>query len=161
MKKISVVILGHGSLCIWLSEHILRSNRYELKYIITSKDESIFDLSLKNWCKYNKIKSSDNINILKGEEFDLGISIYYNNLLKINLIKKFDLMINLHNSLLPEFRGVNPVNWAIKLKKPLGISLHKIEKKIDSGDIIFQKKIKKKIIFFWILFSVKKKVSYY
>ena len=144
MKKISVVIFGHGSLCIWLSKYILKSNKYELKYVITSKDESIFDLSLKRWCKYNKIKSSENINILKRKKFNLGISIYYNDLLKKNLIKKFDIMINLHNSLLPEFRGVNPVNWAIKLRKPLGISLHKIEKKIDSGDIIFQKKIRKK-----------------
>lgn len=144
MKKISVVIFGHGSLCIWLSKYILKSNKYELKYVITSKDESIFDLSLKSWCKYNKIKSSENINILKRKKFNLGISIYYNDLLKKNLIKKFDTMINLHNSLLPEFRGVNPVNWAIKLRKPLGISLHKIEKKIDSGDIIFQRKIRKK-----------------
>ena len=76
MKKISVVIFGHGSLCIWLSKYILKSNKYELKYVITSKDESIFDLSLKRWCKYNKIKSSENINILKRKKFNLGISIY-------------------------------------------------------------------------------------
>lgn len=142
MKKINVVIFGHGSLCIWLAKYIKSSNKYKLHSVIVPKMESIFDLSIKNWCLHNKINTSENIKTLKNKNFDLGISIYYNNLIENSVIKKFNNIVNLHNSLLPQFRGVNPINWAIKLKKPVGITLHKIEKKIDNGQIIYSKKIK-------------------
>ncbi len=144
MKKINVVIFGHGSLCIWLSKYIKSSKKYKLHSVIVPKIESIFDLSIKNWCLHNKINTSVSIKALKNTNFDLGISIHYGDIIKNIIIKKFDNIVNLHNSLLPQFRGVNPVNWAIKLRKSIGITLHKVEKRIDSGSVIYSKKIKQK-----------------
>lgn len=47
--------------------------------------------------------------------------------------------INLHYSLLPEYRGVYPVNWAIiEGKKSTGVTYHLVNNKIDGGRIIFQ-----------------------
>jgi methionyl-tRNA formyltransferase len=49
---------------------------------------------------------------------------------------------NLHASLLPNYRGAAPINWAvINGEKETGITTFFIEKEIDTGNIIFQKKI--------------------
>lgn len=48
--------------------------------------------------------------------------------------------INLHYSLLPEYRGVYPVNWAIiEGKKKTGVTYHLVNEKIDDGQIVCQK----------------------
>ena len=41
--------------------------------------------------------------------------------------------INCHPGLIPSVRGLDAFKWAILDKKPLGITLHIIDKKIDSG----------------------------
>ncbi len=51
--------------------------------------------------------------------------------------------INLHASLLPDYRGAAPINWAlINGEKYTGVTTFFIDDKIDTGDILLQKKIK-------------------
>lgn len=60
---------------------------------------------------------------------------------KIISIPKFG-SINLHSSLLPKYRGAAPINWAIlNGDKETGITIFQIEPKVDTGDILAQKKI--------------------
>jgi methionyl-tRNA formyltransferase len=50
--------------------------------------------------------------------------------------------INLHGSLLPEYRGAAPINWAIiNGENKTGVTTFFIDKKIDTGDIIEQRTI--------------------
>lgn len=49
---------------------------------------------------------------------------------------------NLHASLLPQYRGAAPINWAvINGEKETGVTTFFIEKKIDTGAIILQRKM--------------------
>ena len=49
---------------------------------------------------------------------------------------------NLHGSLLPQYRGAAPINWAIiNGEKETGITTFFLEKDIDTGEIIYQTKI--------------------
>lgn len=49
---------------------------------------------------------------------------------------------NLHASLLPQYRGAAPINWAvINGEKESGVSTFFLQHKIDTGDIIFQEKV--------------------
>lgn len=51
--------------------------------------------------------------------------------------------INLHPSLLPKYRGAAPIQWAlINGEEETGISTFLIEKKVDAGKIILQRKVK-------------------
>ena len=51
--------------------------------------------------------------------------------------------INLHASLLPNYRGAAPINWVIiNGERETGVTIFFINKKIDEGDIISKKKIK-------------------
>lgn len=50
--------------------------------------------------------------------------------------------INLHASLLPQYRGAAPINWAIMNgEKETGVSTFFLQHEIDTGKIIFQEKI--------------------
>jgi methionyl-tRNA formyltransferase len=49
---------------------------------------------------------------------------------------------NLHGSLLPDYRGAAPINWAvINGEKETGVTTFFLKHEIDTGDIIFQEKI--------------------
>jgi len=49
---------------------------------------------------------------------------------------------NLHASLLPQYRGAAPINWAIiNGEKETGVSTFFLQHEIDTGNIIFQEKI--------------------
>jgi len=51
--------------------------------------------------------------------------------------------INIHASLLPKYRGAAPIQWALMNgDKFTGVSIFQIEKKVDTGKIIFQENIK-------------------
>lgn len=48
-------------------------------------------------------------------------------------------IFNIHTSLLPKYRGVLPVFWALlNGEEKIGSTVHKVDKKIDAGDIIIQ-----------------------
>jgi methionyl-tRNA formyltransferase len=50
---------------------------------------------------------------------------------------------NLHTSLLPQYKGAAPINWAIiNGENKTGLTTFFIEEKIDSGKILLQKEIK-------------------
>ncbi len=52
------------------------------------------------------------------------------------------LAINLHPSLLPAYRGPDPVFWQLQRdEKQTGISLHVVSEALDSGPILLQKSI--------------------
>lgn len=50
--------------------------------------------------------------------------------------------INVHGSLLPQYRGAAPINWAIiNGEKETGVTTFKLKHEIDTGDILLQAKI--------------------
>ena len=50
-------------------------------------------------------------------------------------------IVNLHHSFLPFNRGAHPNFWSFYEDTPKGISIHLIDKGIDTGDIIYQEEI--------------------
>jgi methionyl-tRNA formyltransferase len=50
--------------------------------------------------------------------------------------------INVHGSLLPQYRGAAPINWAIiNGEKETGVTTFKLKHEIDTGDILLQETI--------------------
>ena len=50
--------------------------------------------------------------------------------------------INLHGSLLPQYRGAAPINWAIiNGEKETGVTTFKLQQEIDTGNILLSEKI--------------------
>jgi methionyl-tRNA formyltransferase len=89
------------------------------------------------------INSQKSLAIIKGYNPDLLISIAGNQIFKQPLI---DLApkgcLNLHTALLPKYRGLMPSFWVLKNnEKETGVSVFFVDKGIDSGPILVQKRI--------------------
>ena len=88
---------------------------------------------------------------LKGEEFiaklhsidaDLFVVVAFRMLPEVIWAMPPKGTINLHGSLLPNYRGAAPINWAIiNGEKETGVTSFFIEKEIDTGMIIEQERI--------------------
>jgi len=76
------------------------------------------------------------------QKYDTIISFGYRHLIDSKTIDKYNKpIINLHISYLPYNKGSHPNYWSFVENTPTGISIHKINSGIDTGDLIFQKLI--------------------
>jgi methionyl-tRNA formyltransferase len=130
-----IIVFGKGQLAINICDY-LKSAGYEI-LVIPVTPEPGWSPSLISYCDQMELTTCSFDDFEKSyTRFSLGISIYFDKVFKPNHIDRFDLLLNIHNSILPKYRGVNPINWALKnLEKEHGISLHKIETGIDTGPI--------------------------
>ena len=143
----NIIIAGHGRWCSNTIKYLLKK-KYSIKLVIgryTDEDDEI-----KNFCNTNKInykifKNINNPGALKellSFKSNLFISISYDRILGLKVINSFKNIINFHAGDLPNYRGRSVVNWAlINGEKRIGLTIHKIDKNIDTGDIILKKYI--------------------
>jgi len=77
---------------------------------------------------------------IRALEPDVIFSFYYRNMLSDDVLSLAPQGgFNLHGSLLPRYRGRAPVNWALlKGESETGVTLHKMVKRPDAGDIVGQ-----------------------
>lgn len=80
---------------------------------------------------------------IKASEPEVIFSFYYRNLLSEEILNTAKVgAFNLHGSLLPKFRGRAPLNWAlVKGETETGVTLHRMVKRADAGDIVAQERI--------------------
>jgi len=91
----------------------------------------------------DNINSSQSLDIIKSCDPDLLITAAYGQILKQELlnIPKYGC-VNIHASILPKYRGAAPINRAIiNGEKISGITIMKMDRGMDTGDIIMQKEI--------------------
>ena len=127
--------------CRYVVEHYPQANIYAL----TNRNETGKDGWQMSYLKY--IQSEPRVTLSTLEEMyaveDLVfISAEYDRIVKPHLFKTKQLF-NIHFSLLPAYKGVYVSAWPIlNGEEYVGVTLHKIEAGIDTGDIIAQKKFK-------------------
>lgn len=87
------------------------------------------------------LKDGDFLDRLKGLEPDLQIVVAFRMLPKVVWELPNMGTFNLHASLLPDYRGAAPINWAIMNgEKETGATTFFIDDKIDTGEILLQAK---------------------
>ena len=87
-----------------------------------------------------KLKSPDFIETLQTLKADLQIVVAFRMLPEIVWNMPPLGTINLHGSLLPQYRGAAPINWAvINGEKETGVTTFKLQHEIDTGNILLQK----------------------
>jgi methionyl-tRNA formyltransferase len=89
-----------------------------------------------------KLKSSDFIEELRSLKADIQIVVAFRMLPEIVWSMPPMGTINLHASLLPQYRGAAPINWVIiNGEKETGVTTFKLQQEIDTGNILLQEKI--------------------
>ncbi|WP_298652961.1 methionyl-tRNA formyltransferase [uncultured Proteiniphilum sp.] len=88
-----------------------------------------------------KLKDEGFLNELKRLNADLQIVVAFRMLPEVVWSMPSKGTFNLHSSLLPQYRGAAPINWAIiNGEKETGVTTFFLSHEIDTGKIIFQEK---------------------
>jgi methionyl-tRNA formyltransferase len=86
-----------------------------------------------------KLKNSEFLQELKFLQADLQIVVAFRMLPEAVWNMPPMGTVNLHGSLLPQYRGAAPINWAIiNGEKETGVTTFKLKHEIDTGDILLQ-----------------------
>ena len=108
--------------------------KYSNQYNILKK---IFNFS-------NKVDEKKLLTLLVKKKINFICLAGFMKILSKNFIKKFDgIIINIHPSLLPKYKGLNTHQKAIENKdKFSGCTVHYVNSTLDSGKVILQRKVK-------------------
>lgn len=86
-----------------------------------------------------KLKSPEFLEKLRSLSADLQIVVAFRMLPEVVWNMPAMGTINLHGSLLPQYRGAAPINWAvINGETVTGVTTFKLKQEIDTGDILLQ-----------------------
>ena len=89
-----------------------------------------------------KLKNPDFLQQLSAFRADLFVVVAFRILPAVVFEMPAGGTINLHASLLPKYRGAAPINWAlIKGETETGVTTFFIEEKVDTGQILLQRKV--------------------
>jgi len=155
MKALKIVFMGTPDFAVGILDSLIRYG-YPVVGVITAPDkpsgrgQKIQESAVKKYAIAQNLKVLQPAN-LKNEEFLTELRYLQANLQIIVAFRMLPKVIweipefgtfNLHASLLPDYRGAAPINWAIiKGETTTGVTTFYIDDKIDTGEIILQSKI--------------------
>jgi len=154
-KDIKIVFMGTPEFAVTILKGIIDKG-YTVAGVITAPDKpagrgrKIHQSAVKKFALENNLKIVQPTN-LKNEDFleelkslnvNLQVVVAFRMLPKaVWQMPKYGTF-NLHASLLPQYRGAAPINWAIiNGEEKTGVTTFFIDDKIDTGEIILQKEI--------------------
>jgi methionyl-tRNA formyltransferase len=142
----TAIVLGKGKLAIRIAEWFRTAADYELVTVVPVVPEPDWTDSIIDWCRSTRtpfVESGHFVDIPGADDedwrVDLGISVTYDRIFPEWFIAKCRRLLNIHNSPLPCYRGVSPINWALKNQESMhGVTVHEIGPGIDDGPIVAQ-----------------------
>ena len=117
------------------------SNNYKAKGL---KYANIYKIKKKVFNFKNTLSEKKVINELKKNDIQLICLAGFMKILSNSFIKNFKgKILNIHPSLLPKYKGLNTHEKAIRNKDEYsGCTVHFVNSRLDSGEIINQKKVR-------------------
>ena len=156
MKNLKVVFMGTPDFAVPILERLIEETNVLL--VVTQPDKvrgrnnkvsfsPVKELAVKNNIEvFQPEKIKEDYKIIIDKNPDIIITAAYGQIIPEELLffSKYKA-INVHASLLPKYRGGAPINRAIENgEKYLGITIMYMDKLMDNGDMISQKKIELK-----------------
>ena len=156
MKDLRIVFMGTPEFATHCLKYLVEEN-YNVIGVITAPDrpsgrgQKVIFSSVKKYAlqqnleilQPDNLKDPNFINQLQKWNSDVQVVVAFRMLPKQVWQLASKGTFNLHASLLPKYRGAAPINWAIMNgEKESGVSTFFIDEKIDTGNIIFQQKVK-------------------
>lgn len=144
MAERTAVVLGKGPLAIQVAEWFGSAPGWRLAHVVPVVPEPTWTDSLSKWAEAQGvawIESGDFADLppTEGPGDDLAVSVFYDRILPAGFIDRFGRVLNIHNGPLPRYRGVSPINWALKNEEcSHGVTIHEITPGIDDGPIVAQ-----------------------
>ena len=117
-----------------------RTSRKRIKKILAENNIDISPVNKRDVIHVDSANSDECIQLLKSLEPDLVILSGTRIISKKTLTEVNAIFINIHAGITPLYRGVHGAYWALAEGKPelCGVTLHYVDKGIDTGKIIEQ-----------------------
>lgn len=153
MRDIRIVFMGTPDFAVTILKHLIEKE-YKVVGVITAVDKPAGRGRKLNQSAVKKYALTQNLPILqpknlKSKAFQEELKALNANLQIVVAFRMLPKSVwampkygtfNLHASLLPEYRGAAPINWAIiNGETKTGVTTFFIDDKIDTGEIILQK----------------------
>ncbi|PKB17619.1 methionyl-tRNA formyltransferase [Flavobacterium sp. 5] len=155
MKKLRIIFMGTPEFAVGILDTIIKNN-YEVVGVITAADkpagrgQKIKYSAVKEYALENNLHLLQPTNLkdeafleeLKSLQANLQIVVAFRMLPKVVWEMPALGTFNLHASLLPNYRGAAPINWAIiNGETKTGVTTFFIDDKIDTGAMILSSEI--------------------
>lgn len=153
MKDLRIVFMGTPDFAVGILDAMIQS-KYNIVAVVTAPDRpagrgqkikysAVKEYALEKNIKVlqpTNLKSEEFLDELKGLNPNLQVVVAFRMLPEVVWrIPEFGTF-NLHASLLPDYRGAAPINWAIiNGETKTGVTTFFIDEKIDTGAIILRK----------------------
>lgn len=156
MRDLRIVFMGTPEFAVASLESIINAG-YNVVGVITAPDRpagrgrKLRESAVKSYAKSKDLKVLQPTN-LKSEDFQKELEQLNPN---VQVVVAFRMLpksvwnlpeygtFNLHASLLPQYRGAAPINWAIiNGEEKTGVSTFFLDEKIDTGEMILQEETK-------------------
>ncbi|HJT73833.1 MAG TPA: methionyl-tRNA formyltransferase [Chitinophaga sp.] len=154
-KKIRIVFMGTPDFAV-ASLDVLVQNGYNIVGVITAPDKpagrglQMHESAVKQYAvskglkvlQPEKLKNPAFLEELRALQADLQVVVAFRMLPETVWNMPPLGTINVHASLLPNYRGAAPINWAIiNGEKQSGVTTFKLKHEIDTGDILFSQSV--------------------
>ncbi len=154
MNTLRIIFMGTPEFAV-PSLEILVQNKFNVVAVITAPDKPqgrgqkltpspVKECALKHSIPVlqpTNLKSPSFLEELKSYHANLQIVVAFRMLPEVIWAMPSLGTFNLHGSLLPQYRGAAPINWAIiNGEKETGVTTFFLKHEIDTGSIIFQEK---------------------
>jgi methionyl-tRNA formyltransferase len=155
MEKLRIVFMGTPEFAVGILDTIIKNN-YEVVGVITAADKpagrgqklkysAVKEYTLENNLRLlqpTNLKDESFLEELKSLNANLQIVVAFRMLPKVVWEMPSLGTFNLHASLLPNYRGAAPINWAIiNGETKTGVTTFFIDDKIDTGAMILSSEI--------------------
>lgn len=154
MNKLRIVFMGTPDFAVAILDKLVKSDCH-IVGVITAPDKpagrgrKLNESSVKVYAREHQLNILQPTNLkdpkfikeLDGLKADLQIVVAFRMLPKAVWAMPRLGTFNLHASLLPQYRGAAPINWAIiNGERETGVTTFFIDDKIDTGEILLQNK---------------------
>jgi len=154
MNKLRIVFMGTPDFAVAILDKLVKSDCH-IVGVITASDKpagrgrKLNESAVKIYAKEHQLNILQPTNLkdpkfikeLEGLKPDLHIVVAFRMLPKAVWAMPRLGTFNLHASLLPQYRGAAPINWAIiNGERETGVTTFFIDDKIDTGEILLQNK---------------------
>ncbi|ULC58633.1 methionyl-tRNA formyltransferase [Flaviramulus sp. BrNp1-15] len=155
MKDLRIIFMGTPDFAVATLKTLVENN-YNIVGVITAPDKpagrgrKLNESAVKQYAKSiglnilqpTNLKNDHFLDELRALKANLQIVVAFRMLPKVVWQMPEYGTFNLHASLLPNYRGAAPINWAIiNGETKTGVSTFFIDEKIDTGDMILQEEI--------------------
>ena len=148
-----ILFLGSPYFAVKILEKLLKS-RHKVVAVVTQSDkpsgrgQKLMPTQVKVFAKekgiaaYSFDKLSQHLDEIEKIDYDIAVTASFGQILNEKFLS-IAPCINVHPSLLPKYRGATPIQSALLSgDKVTGVSIMKVVRAVDAGDVIAQKQVK-------------------